>query len=140
MSRKDVAEQMFNNALSAIKDSQSDLEKTISGYASGITGKPLVDIVDHGNYLVVKADLPGFSKENIKIDVGDDILEITAIFQEDELEEGASYVKKERRYTKVQRVIELPNKVKIDYTTASFENGILQVTLPKLGKTGVEVQ
>lgn len=140
MSRKDVAEQMFNNAIIAIKDSQNDFENTISGYASGITGKPLVDIIDHGNYFVVKADLPGFHKENIQIDVSDAILEITAIFQEDELEEGASYVKKERKYTEVRRVLELPNKIKIDYATASFENGILQVTLPKLVKTEVKVE
>lgn len=140
MSRKDAAEQMFNNAISAIKDSQNDFEKTISGYASGITSKPLVDIIDHGNYFVVKVDLPGYHKENIQIDVSDAILEITAIFQEDELEKGASYVKKERKYTEVRRVLELPSKVKIDYATASFENGILQVTLPKLVKTEVKVE
>lgn len=139
MTRKDVVEQMFNNALSAIKDSQNDLEKTVSGYATGITGKPLVDVIDQGDSIVVKADLPGFLKENIQIDVGDYVLEVTAHFEEEDLEEWATYIKRERKYSEVKRVIDLPSKIRVDYVTAEFENGILQITLPKLGKTEVKV-
>lgn len=140
MSRREIAEQVFNDVFSAIKDSQSDLEKTISGYASGIIGKTLVDIIDQGDNIIVKADLPGFKKENIKIDVSDDILEINALFEEDTLEEGSNYVRRERRYNEIKRVVELPTKINIDHANAEFENGVLQITLPKSGKTKVNVE
>jgi HSP20 family protein len=140
MTRREIAEQVFNDVFSAIKDSQSDLEKTISGYASGIIGKTLVDIIDQGDNIIVKADLPGFKKENIKIDVSDDILEINALFEEDTLEEGSNYVRRERRYNEIKRVVELPTKINIDHANAEFENGVLQITLPKSGKTKVNVE
>ncbi len=140
MSRREIAEQVFNDIFSAIKDSQSDLEKTISGYASGIIGKTLVDVIDQGDHIIVKADLPGFKKENIKIDVSDDVLEINALFEEDTLEEGSNYVRRERRYNEVKRVVELPTKINIDHASAEFENGVLQITLPKSGKTKVSVE
>ncbi|HPX77753.1 MAG TPA: Hsp20/alpha crystallin family protein, partial [Methanobacterium sp.] len=83
MTRRNVAEQVFNDVFSAIKESQTDLEKTVSGYASGIIGKTLVDVIDQGNVIIVKADLPGFKKENIKIELGSNNLEIIALFDED---------------------------------------------------------
>jgi HSP20 family protein len=140
MTRREIAEQVFNDVFSAIKDSQSDLEKTISGYASGIIGKTLVDVIDQGDNIIVKADLPGFKKENIKIDVSDDILEINALFEEETLEEGSNYVRRERRYNEIKRVVELPTKINIDHANAEFENGVLQITLPKSGKTKVNVE
>ncbi len=140
MTRRNIAEQVFNDTINAIRESQSDLEKTISGYTSGISGKPLVDVIDDGDNIIVKADLPGFQKENIKIDISDAALEIIALFQEEVLEGGASYIKRERKYDEIQRIVELPAKIKIDYAKAAFENGVLQVTLPKLEKTEVKVE
>jgi HSP20 family protein len=140
MTRRDVAEQVFNDVFSAIKESQSDLEKTISGYASGIIGKTLVDVIDQGDNIIVKADLPGFKKDNIKIEVGHETLEIIALFEDEALEEGATYVRRERRYTEVKRVVELPALITIDQANAELENGVLQITLPKSGKTKVNVE
>lgn len=140
MTRRNTAEQVFNDFFSTIKESQSDLEKTISGYASGISGKLLVDVIDQGDTIIVKADLPGFEKENIKIDISADVVEIIAIFQEEALEEGVNYIKRERRYNKVKRAVELPVKISIDHASAEFTNGILQITLPKSSKTEVKVE
>lgn len=140
MTRRDVAEQVFNDVFSAIKESQTDLEKTVSGYASSIIGKTLVDIIDQGNVIIVKADLPGFKKENIKIELGSNNLEIIALFDDDTLEKGANYVRRERRYTKIKRVVELPTTIITDQANAELKNGVLQITLPKLGKTKVNVE
>ena len=140
MTRRDVAEQVFNDVFSAIKESQTDLEKTVSGYASGIIGKTLVDIIDQGNVIIVKADLPGFKKENIKIELGSNNLEIIALFDDDTVEKGSNYVRRERRYTKIKRVVELPTTIIIDQANAELKNGVLQITLPKLGKTKVNVE
>lgn len=140
MTRKNVAEQVFNDVFSAIKESQTDLEKTVSGYASGIIGKTLVDVIDQGNVIIVKADLPGFKKENIKIELGSNNLEIIAHFDEDTLEKGANYVRRERRYSEVKRVVELPTSIIIDQANAELKNGVLHITLPKLGRTEVNVE
>ena len=140
MTRRDVAEQVFNDVFSAIKESQTDLEKTVSGYASSIIGKTLVDIIDQGNVIIVKVDLPGFIKENIKIELGSNNLEIIALFDDDTLEKGANYVRRERRYTKIKRVVELPTTIITDQANAELKNGVLQITLPKLGKTKVNVE
>ena len=139
MAKRDRAEQLFNNALNAIKESQSDLERSINGYASTFSQKPRVDIIEDDLDIIIRADFPGFRKENIKIDVSDDILEISAVFQEEALLEGAYYVKKEREYNEIKRVIELPAQIQIDHANAAFKNGVLQITLPKMGRTGVTV-
>lgn len=137
MTKRNVAEGMFNDALNTIRESQNDLEKTISGYTSGF-GKPLIDIIENSAEVIVKADLPGFKKENIKIDISDYILEIKALYQEEALDEGSDYIKKERKYGEIKRIIELPAKIKIDYAKAEFADGVLQITLPKLEKPEVE--
>jgi len=134
-----MAENFFNDALNAIKESQNDLERSISGYASGHSPKPPLDVIEDDLNIVVKADLPGFRKEYIKIDISDDVLEITAIFSEEPLPEGAYYVKNERKNNEIKRVVELPAKIKINSANAVFNDGVLQVTLPKLSKTGVRV-
>lgn len=140
MTRRNMAEQVFQDALNTIKESQSDLEKTISGYTSGMTKKPLIDIIEDDDNLIVRADLPGFQKENIKIDMGDYTLEIIALYLEETLEDGSSYIKKERNYGKISRVIELPEKIKADLAQASFNNGVLQIIIPKLDKTVVDIE
>ena len=137
MTRRNTAEQFFNDAINTIRESQNDLEKTISGYTSGF-GKPAVDIIENDAEIIVKADLPGFKKENIKVDIGADVIEIIAQYQEDALDEGSNYVKKERKYGELKRILELPAQINIDSAKAEFAEGILQVTLPKLEKTNAE--
>jgi HSP20 family protein len=139
MARRDMAEQFFNNALNAIKESQSDLERSVSGYASGFSRKPPLDIIEDDLNITVKADLPGFRKENVMINISDAVLEITALFVEDPLPDGAYYLKNERQYNEINRVVELPAKIKINSASAEFTDGVLQITLPKLEKTGVNI-
>ena len=133
MSRRNTAEQMFNDVIGTIKESQNDLEKTISGYASG-SNKLLMAITEYNNNVIVKTDVPGVQKDNIKIDITEDTLEIRANFKDDILKEGAIYIKRERRSDVLKRLVTLPAKIIIDDATAGFENGVLTVTLPKIEK------
>lgn len=127
-----MAEQMFNDVMNALKDSQNDLERTISGYTSGSSNRIPVDVIEDINEIIVKADLPGFKKEDIKIDISEYNLEISGQFQEEMLIEGANYVKRERRYGEIERVVDLPAKIRIDDAKAGFENGVLKIILPKM--------
>lgn len=133
MSRRNTAEQMFNDVIGTIKESQNDLEKTISGYASG-SNKLLMDIIEDNTNVIVKTDLPGVKKENIKIDITEDTLEIRANFKDEILTDGANYIKRERRSDVLKRLVTIPAKIKIDDVIAGFENGVLTVTLPKIEK------
>ena len=132
MTRRKMAEQMFNDVMNALKDSQNDLERTISGYTSGSSDRIPVDVIEGVNEIIVKADLPGLRKEDIKIDISEYNLEISGQFQEEMLIEGANYVKRERRYGEIERMVDLPAKIRIDNAKAGFENGVLKVILPKM--------
>ncbi|MFQ6120078.1 MAG: Hsp20/alpha crystallin family protein [Methanosarcinales archaeon] len=90
---------------------------------------PLVDVIDRKDEIVVTADMPGVDKKNIEIRVHEDLLEISAKRGEDK-EEG--YVRRERSYDKFYRALRLPSAVDESKAKASFNNGVLEVRLPKL--------
>ena len=135
--RKRKAEQMFNEMILAIKEKQVDLDQVLADY-TGTSVKPAMDIMEDNDMIVVKTDLPGVERENIRIDLTEDTLEIRAEFsqeteKEDE-ENGIVYHRKERRYGSAARTILLPAKVKINEVAAKFDNGVLTVNMPKLEK------
>ena len=134
MRRRSMAEQMFNDVMNTIRESQTDLEKTISQYTSNGPAGPLTDIIEDNDNVMVKIDQPGVKKENMKIDITEDAVEIIAQYEEEVLMNGARYVKRERKNDEVKRIISLPAKIRIEDATAAFENGILTVTLPKIEK------
>ena len=75
----------------------------------------------------------------MKIDLTEDTLEISAQFNEEF--EGTNYVRKERQYGEVNRIISLPSKIKLNESSAEFENGVLTIVLPKLeNNNGFEVK
>ena len=132
MSNRNIAEQMINNVVDTIRESQGELERTISGYTSGGSNNLLVDIVDGVNDVTVIVDLPGVKKDNVTINVGEDALDVVALFIDEIIPTDVDYVKRERKQGEVRRVVNLPAKIRIDEATAAFENGVLMVLLPKV--------
>jgi HSP20 family protein len=135
MKRRGVAEQMFNDMVGTIREKQEELEKAVADYTSNVPAKPVMDVIEDEENIIVKTDLPGVKKEDIKIDITEDTLEITANFQEETEVEDVNYIKRERRYGEATRLMKLPAKILINESTAKFENGVLTVTLPKLEKS-----
>jgi len=97
-----------------------------------VTYKPATNVrEDEKNYNLELA-LPGFSKEEISIKFEDEVLTITAGRQPKEDEKGPKYTWNEFGYkSKYERSFQLPETVNADNISATFENGILLVTLPK---------
>lgn len=95
------------------------------------TGTILVDVEDTGEAFVVTADLPGFDREDIELNLRDDTLELSASHETAEETETATYVRRERRRSDVSRSVYLPDPVVAEETSAVHENGVLTVTLPK---------
>ena len=96
------------------------------------------DIRDTGDSYVLEAELPGFKKENISLDLKDGILTITASQSESSEEGSGSYIRRERRYGSFQRSFDVTG---IDETgiSAAYQDGVLCLTLPKAKPAEPEV-
>ena len=90
------------------------------------------DVTDEGDAYKLEADLPGFQKEDIHLNVEDDILTVSAERHSEVEEESkkGKYVRVERSYGSYQRSFSLSD-VDVDGISAAYENGVLTVNLPK---------
>lgn len=92
---------------------------------------PSVDMYVDGHELVFKADLPGVRKEDLEIDITEDILTISGQKKREENIEGDSYYRFERSYGRFSRRFELPAGTDKDKVKAHFEDGVLEIRIPK---------
>lgn len=93
---------------------------------------PAVDVVDHTDCLVVKAELPGIPKERIKVSVEDGFLKINGEKRHEEnINKKGQFIRCERYYGKFQRIVKLPQSVDPTKAKANFIDGVLELNLPK---------
>ena len=92
---------------------------------------PSVDVEDRGKDFCVTVDLPGFSKEDVNIEVGEASVVIHAKKSKEEEEKQKNYVRQERMAQTLYRRLDLPEKIKLDDAKASLNNGVLEIILPK---------
>jgi HSP20 family protein len=95
------------------------------------TWHPAVDVYETEGSYVLKAELPGVSKEDIKIDVNNNALTIKGEKKFEEKKEKDNYMRVERRYGSFTRTFALSDKVDSGNIKAAFKDGVLEVTLPK---------
>jgi len=103
-----------------------------------LTVTPSVDIKEEEGKLILAADIPGVEKEDVAINVKGDILEISAEKKEEKEEKEEGYIRRERRYRKFYRAIQLPAEVDKEKVEATLKDGVLQISLPKI--VGEEVK
>jgi HSP20 family protein len=97
-----------------------------------LTYKPAANVREDDKSYAIELALPGFTKDEISISFEDEVLTITAGHQPKEEVKGPKYTWNEFGYkSKYERSFQLPETVNADSISASFENGILLVTLPK---------
>ena len=113
----------FNRMFPAFFD-DGNLEKSFAGFNTDVMEKD-------GNY-VLEAELPGFKKEDIHVDLKDDILTVSASRNEEKNEEDKNtrYIRKERHSASYSRSFRVANVTPEDIS-ASYKDGILEVTFPK---------
>lgn len=92
---------------------------------------PRLDMFDHGDRVVVKAEMPGVDKDDIDISVVGDVLTIKGQQKAEEEIKDEDYYCRERYCGSFHRAIQLPADVDIEKIEASYENGVLEITLPK---------
>jgi len=83
------------------------------------------------NDVVVKAALPGFKPDEVDISITGDTLIIKGEHKEEQEGKQEDYFYKEHRYGTFSRSVTIPVQVKSDKAEATFENGVLTLTLPK---------
>lgn len=88
------------------------------------------DIRETEKEYIIDAEIPGVKKEDIKLELRDDILTIAVEHNEELNEERENYIRKERRYGSFSRSFQVDN-VRHEDVKARYENGILTVILPK---------
>jgi HSP20 family protein len=92
---------------------------------------PAVDIAETENDLVLTADIPGLKLEDIDIRLENGTLTISGERKFEGDEKHGAWHRVERSYGSFQRAFSLPDSVDIDKVEASYQNGVLQVVLPK---------
>ena len=121
-----------------------EFEKQLFGNPFGFFGKGALgefrtDIKDDGNAFILEADLPGFRKEDINVDINNDIMTISAErhfehrsenCSEQEKDQKGKYIRCERSYGSYSRQFDLSG-VNAEGITAKYDNGVLTMSLPK---------
>jgi len=100
---------------------------------SGVSGTryPKLDLTETKEELRLRAELPGVSRDDVKISLTQDVLSILGDRKAPALPEGAAALREEREFGPFERSIELPAAIKADNVKATFRDGILTVTLYK---------
>ena len=89
------------------------------------------DIVDEGDKFHINVDLPGVRKDEVKLNVTDNSIEISAEHKEQQEEKKKSYIIKERKEISYHRTLPLPEKIVSSKASAKLNNGILTIEIPK---------
>lgn len=96
----------------------------------GSIWSPQVEAFERGGKLIVRADLPGLTKDDINVEITDDAIRIRGErrLEKEENEEGL--YRSERSYGSFYREIPLPSRVNREEANATFRNGVLEITMP----------
>jgi HSP20 family protein len=90
-----------------------------------------VDVADQGEEFRVTVDLPGYETDDVDLTLTNDTLRIEAQREEATEEDDEQYIRKERRRQSISRSVSLPEPVDEEAVSATYNNGVLTVTLPK---------
>jgi HSP20 family protein len=93
---------------------------------------PRVDVIDHEDELIVRAEVPGVKKDDLDVSVTDDTITIHGEVKHETAEEEGEYYHREMTYGSFYRVIPLPAGVDTEKCKVTFKDGILEMKLPKL--------
>ncbi len=109
-----------------------DFEKSFFSDMGFGAGEFKTDIKDKGDKFILEAELPGFEKEDIKVDIHDHDLTISAERknESEDKDKDGNYIRRERTYGCFQRSFHIPN-VKTEEIDGSYKHGVLKLTLPK---------
>lgn len=95
---------------------------------------PAVDVLEDKDKLTVKAELPGFKREDINVTLHEDSLILSGERRVEEEQKQGEFYRCERYYGKFHRLVSLPSSVDAEKIEAKYQDGVLSITLPKTEK------
>ena len=122
----------LHNQVDQLFQSLAEPAKTNAG-ATEFMNLP-IDIGQTDGEFVIEASVPGFKPEEVEVTFEDGVLTIKGERREQQEKKEGHYVRRERRMASVYRQIGLPAEVRADEIRASFENGVLRITVPRAKK------
>jgi len=91
---------------------------------------PALEMIDHNGHLIVRIDLPGIDPKTVDLQLTGDRLTLSGE-RKFETREGTTYLQREQVYGKFSRTVQLPCDVDEKKVQATYENGVMQIDLPK---------
>jgi HSP20 family protein len=92
---------------------------------------PCVDVSETKDNVIINTEIPGMSKDDVKVSIQDNVLTLSGEKKEEKEEKDANYHRMERSYGSFSRSFTLPTTVQADKVKAAYKDGILRITLPK---------
>lgn len=102
--------------------------------AEAETRFPRVDIVDRDDDILLRAAIPGVRRQDLEISVTENTITLKGSAGREEEEEKGSYYRHEILHGAFVRTVSLPSDIDTDKTQAKFNEGILEITMPKVSK------
>lgn len=93
---------------------------------------PKVDVIDEKDKIIIEAEVPGLSKDQVSVEIDNGVLRIKGEKQESQDKETRKFVHKELKRSSFCRSFVIGDNINKDELNAKFDNGILTVTLPKI--------
>ncbi|WP_345161381.1 Hsp20/alpha crystallin family protein [Nibribacter koreensis] len=100
-------------------------------FFKGMSKIPAANIKEKTNHFEIEVATPGMDREDIHVDVSNNLLTITAEHKKEKQEEKGNYSRKEFSYSSFNRSFTLPDNVNADKIDAHYKNGVLELILPK---------
>ena len=97
-----------------------------------------IDLHENDNSFILSADLPGYSKDNININIENNILTLIAEDKEETSKKTETYYYMERNSGKQTRTIKLPDNINNDNMSAKYMNGVLYITMSKKNQNKIK--
>ena len=95
---------------------------------------PKVDVIDHDDKVIVKAELPGVEKKDLDVTMSDNTVTVKGSVSHEKEETKGDYYRREMSSGTFSRTVALPAEVDADKADATYKDGVLELTLPKLAK------
>lgn len=90
-----------------------------------------VDVIDEDDRYLMRVDVPGVKPDDVKVELADDTLTVSASHEEEREEKEKNYVRRERRFGSFSRSMVVPKGVKPEDVEATMSDGVLEVSIPK---------
>lgn len=91
---------------------------------------PQIEVLHNNEQFMVRADLPGLTKDDVKVELTEDVLAISGERKEEKEEKREGFYRSERSYGSFYRQVPLPEGAKTENAAATFHNGVLEITIP----------